>query len=177
MRTSRYAGESGDPNLSHTPYTMSRYELLYIIPAKYAENEIQPVMDGITAALTKLGVKTSRNEMVGKLKLAYPVNHVRHGYYILVDLDMEDGNLKDVNEMLRLHTDIIRHHVVVKEKKGKPLFKLASMEDIDRDRVRGQVDRDTRTRQAAAAPAPKKVEVSMEEIDKKLDKIIEGKII
>lgn len=158
---------------------MSRYELLYVIPATYAENELQPVMDGITKMLTGLGVKVTRNDMVGKLKLSYPVDHVRHGYYVLVDLDVETDKLKAVGEAMRLHSNVIRHHVVQKNKKAKPIFKLASLEEIDRDRTREQIDRDARARQAASAPKAdaRKAEVNMEEIDKKLDKILEGKIL
>ncbi len=158
---------------------MSRYELLYVIPATYAENELQPVMDGITKTLTGLGVKVTRNDMVGKLKLSYPVSHARHGYYVLVDMDVEADKLNAVNEAMRLHSDVIRHHVVQKNKKAKPIFKLASLEEIDRDRTREQIDRDSRARQAASAPKTdaKKAEVNMEEIDKKLDKILEGKIL
>ena len=40
---------------------MSRYELLYIIPATYAETELQPVIDAITKQLKDLGCDISRN--------------------------------------------------------------------------------------------------------------------
>src|SRR5678809_192980 len=91
---------------------MSRYELLYIIPATYAETELQPVIDAITKQLTELGCTISRNEMVGKIKLTYPVNHVRYGYYILVDLDLEAAKIKAVNDMLRLHSEVLRHSLI-----------------------------------------------------------------
>ena len=160
---------------------MSRYELLYIIPATYAETELQPVIDGITKQLTDLGAKLSRNDMVGKLKLTYSINHVRHGFYVLADMDIESDKLAAVNEALRLHSDVLRHHVVIKGSKAKPLFKINPYEEIDRDGARrgDSPERESRARQAApaaakaAAPAP----VNMEEIDKKLDKILEGKII
>lgn len=160
---------------------MARYELLYIIAATHAENELQPVIDGVTAAITKVGAKTTRNDMVGKLKLAYPVNHTRHGYYILVDLDLEPEKLTNLETAMRLHTDVIRHQIMIKNQKAKPVFKLTSVEDIDREKARrADAKETTRTgRQAAAAPKPegKKVEVNMADLDKKLDKIVEGQII
>jgi ribosomal protein S6 len=160
---------------------MSRYELLYIIPATYAETELQPVIDAITKALTGLGVTISRNEMVGKIKLTYPVNHVRYGYYILVDMDLETSKVAALNELLRLHTDVLRHSLMIKDPKAKPVFKLSAMEEIDREAPRRgeSADRETRARQAAAAPkaAEKKVEVDMNEVEKNIDKILEGKIV
>ncbi len=160
---------------------MSRYELLYIIPATYAETELQPVIDAITKALTGLGVTISRNEMVGKIKLTYPVENARYGYYILVDMDLEASKVAALNELLRLHTDVLRHSLMIKDPKAKPVFKLSAMEEIDREAPRRgeSADRDARARQAASAPkaSDKKVEVDMDEVEKNIDKILEGKIV
>lgn len=158
---------------------MTRYELLYIIPATYAETELQPVIDGITKQLTELGAQIARNEMVGKIKLTYPIKHIRYGFYVLVDLDIETAKLKSMDERLRLHSDVLRHSVTLKDPKAKPIFKLTAMEEIDRERPahRGEkADLDARARQAAAAPT-KKIEVDMADVEKKIDKILEGKIV
>jgi len=157
---------------------MARYELLYIIPATHAENELKPVMDGVSAAISKVGAKVARNDMVGKLKLAYPVDGVRHGFYILVDLDLDSEKLGALDDALRLHSDVIRHAVVVKDQKAKPVFKLTSTEDLDREKARHALAKDSSRRQAATARASdKKVEVNMADLDQKLDKIVEGKIL
>lgn len=162
---------------------MSRYELLYVVPATYAETELQPVIDAVTKQLTGLGATIARNDMVGKIKLTYPVDHVRYGYYILVDLDLETSKVAALNDLLRLHTDVLRHSLVVKDQKAKPVFKLQAMEEIDRDAPRSnrgeQAERESRSRQAAAAPkaGDKKVEVDMDQVEKNIDKILEGKIV
>ncbi len=160
---------------------MSRYELLYIIPATYAETELQPVIDAITKALTGLGVTISRNEMVGKIKLTYPVDHVRYGFYVLVDMDIDAAKISELNDVLRLHNDVLRHSLMLKDPKAKPVFKLNAMEEIDREAPRRgeSAERATRDRQAAAVPkaADKKVEVNMDEVEKNIDKILEGKIV
>ena len=160
---------------------MSRYELLYIIPATYAETELQPVIDAVTKALTGLGATIARNDMVGKIKLTDPVNHVLYGYYVLVDMDLEADKSGALNDLMRLHNDVLRHSLMVKDQKAKPVFKLQAMEEIDRDAPRRgeQAERDARSRQAAGAPkaAEKKVEVNMDEVEKNIDKILEGKIV
>lgn len=160
---------------------MSRYELLYIIPATYAETELQPVIDAITKQLTDLGCVISRNEMVGKIKLTYPVKNARYGYYILVDLDIETPKIGAVNDMLRLHGEVLRHSFMIKDQKAVPVFKLQAMEEIDRDAPRRgeSTDRETRTKQAAAVAktGDKKVEVNMEDVEKSIDNILDGKIV
>jgi small subunit ribosomal protein S6 len=157
---------------------MTRYELLYIIPATHAETELQPVIDSVTSVLTKFGAKIVRNDMVGKLKLAYPVSHIRHGYYVIVDMDVEPAKVTEIDNALRLNTDVIRHQLMVKDPKVKPVFKIASVEDIERDKARGVVAHEATRRQAAAAPkSDKKVEVNLADLDQKLDNIVEGKIL
>lgn len=159
---------------------MKQYELLYVIPATHAENELQPVMDGVTKELTKLEAKITRNDMVGKLKLAYPIQKVRHGYYVMIDMELEPEKVASLDRALRLHSDVIRHQLGVKDSKAKPVMSLSSVDRIDRERPpRKRHERTTTDRQAAAAPKKdaKKADVNMEEIDKKLDKIVEGKIL
>lgn len=158
---------------------MNRYELLYIVPGTFAETEVQPVLDTITKELTKLGAKITRNDMVGKLKLAYPIKKVRHGYYVLVDMELEAEKLSELDKAFRLHADVLRHQVVIKDEKSKPITKLSTVERIERERMPKKAERQTKERQAAAAPkdGEKKADVNMEEIDKKLDKIVEGNIL
>lgn len=158
---------------------MNRYELLYIVPATFAENEVQPVLDAVTKELTKLGAKITRNDMVGKLKLAYPIKKVRHGYFVLVDMELEASKLQDLDKAFRLHNDVLRHQVVIKDEKSKPVSKLSTVERIERERMPKKAERQTKERQAAAAPAKDgaKADVNMEEIDKKLDNIVEGNIL
>lgn len=159
---------------------MSRYELLYIIPATYAETELQPVIDGITKALTGLGAQIGRNDMVGKIKLTYPIKHARYGFYVLVDLDIETSKLAQLNETMRLHSDVLRHHTVLKDSKAAPIFKLQAMEEIDRERTNRPGDKASdasRARQAAGAPVAAKAPVDMAEVEKNIDKILEGKIV
>lgn len=158
---------------------MKQYELLYVIPATYAETELQPVMDGVTKELTKLEAKITRNDMVSKLKIAYPIAKTRHGYYVIVDMELEESKVAALDKALRLHSDVIRHQVGVKDPKAKPVMSLTSVDYIDRERpAKKHTERSTTDRQAAAAPKKdaSKAEVNMEEIDKKLDKIVEGKI-
>lgn len=159
---------------------MKQYELLYVIPATHAETELQPVLDGVTKELTKLEAKITRNDMVGKVKLAYPIAKVRHGYYVVVDMEIEPSKLSVLDKALRHHSDVIRHQLAVKDTKLKPVMSLSSVERIDRERPpRKRTERTSTDRQAAAAPKKDagKSDVDMEEIDKKLDKIVEGKIL
>jgi len=150
---------------------MAKYELLYTLPAKFTEDEIAQKKRSIADELVKLGVSVARNDEIGKIRLAYPIRHVRHGHYVLADLEVEPSALSKVNDFLRLHADVLRHQIVKPEPGSKPFVSLA--------------DPDARIERRDAAPAPVAPTVPMsqprsagpaltaEEIDKKLDALEE----
>ncbi len=109
-------------------HNMAKYELLYTLPAKYTEEEINAIKAAITAELTKLGISMSRNDEVGKIKLGYPMQHVRHGHYMLVVFEAEAAAIAKINEFLRLHNEILRHQIVRFDPLAKPIIMLADPE-------------------------------------------------
>jgi small subunit ribosomal protein S6 len=156
-----------------------QYELLYIVPATHAENELKPVLDGIAKEIEKAGASIVRSDMVGKHKLSYPIGQVRHGYYVLSDIELDGGNVTALGNSLRLHADVIRHQVVVKNAKAKPVTRISSFDEVEREKAaaRAGKPRSSAPRPRTRVEKGKKVEINMEEVEKKLDKILEGKIL
>lgn len=147
--------------------TMAKYELLYTLPAKYTEEEISAIRASITTELTKLGISISRNDEVGKIKLGYPMQHIRHGHYVLVVFEAEAPVLSKINEFLRLHNEILRHQVVHFNPLAKPISALADPE----------VRINHRETVAATATTAPRVEtgpaLTPEELDKRLSALEE----
>lgn len=146
---------------------MAKYELLYTLAAKYAEDEVAAVKDTISSELAKLGLSISRNEEVGKIKLGYPMQHVRHGHYVLVIFETEPANIVKLNEFLRLHNEILRHQITHFDPALKPFVALADPE--------ARLERYEAPAMAAvgAAPAPVGPAMTEEELDKKLSALEE----
>jgi len=143
---------------------MNKYELLYILPAKQTDEETAALKDAISAELETMGLKISRNEDIGKIKLAYAMAHVRHGHYILVEFEAEPAALEKVNRFFGLRNDVLRFQVTKPEAGSKPFGKLADPE--------ARYER--REPVAVAAPAkPAPAPLTQEEIDKKLSALEE----
>ena len=68
---------------------MQKYELLYILPTKYTDEEIGGVISKLTEEMKASGVNIVRAEQAGKLKLAYPIRHQRYGYYVIAAIEAE----------------------------------------------------------------------------------------
>lgn len=165
------------------------YELLYIIAGQYTDSEIDGVRDIVIKMIEKEGGSVSRHENLGKIKLAYPIQGMRHGTYVIVHIEIEPDGLKNLDGKLRLGDDVLRHQfVIIPESARKRKYQINSYVPPLSEEARQQ------KREIKKSPVPKKVmpapiappvlakvedttpAMSMEELDKKLDKILEGDV-
>ncbi len=149
---------------------MEKYELLYILAAKYTDEEVTALMEKYKGVLTALGAVVSETHNLGRRKLAYPIGHSRNGNYVLFYFEGSAEILAKINDTLRLSTDILRHIVVSRDPhlKGIPSFAEAP----ERPEEQGEIPRRPRQMAPPAMVPAKAGAVSMEEIDKKLDAIL-----
>jgi small subunit ribosomal protein S6 len=94
---------------------MGQYELLYILPAKYTEAELKEMSDKIGGIITNLGATITETHQLGTRKLAYAIQNVRNGSYVLVHFDAVPTTVPKMNDVLRLSTDLLRHMIVVRD--------------------------------------------------------------
>ncbi|MFA5047413.1 MAG: 30S ribosomal protein S6 [Patescibacteria group bacterium] len=96
---------------------LRNYELLYIVPNQYTEGELNAIKEKIDSMLKKYGAILGYEELMGKKKLAYPINKIAHGYYVMTEFELADGReMKNINEFLRLDKEILRAQIISKKK-------------------------------------------------------------
>src|SRR3989344_1612233 len=93
---------------------MNHYEILYLLPATYAEEELMPVKEKIKDIIKRRGGRITAEDSLGKRKLAYPVKKFRQGYYLLYEFEIEPQALSALNNDLKLTNEILRHTIVAK---------------------------------------------------------------
>jgi small subunit ribosomal protein S6 len=93
-------------------YTMKQYELLYIIASPYTDEEVEQIQGTVEKLLTKQGGEVSRNESLGKIKLAYPIKKEKYGTYVLVHFKTEPENISQIERILGLTDEVLRHMVM-----------------------------------------------------------------
>jgi small subunit ribosomal protein S6 len=148
----------------------TRYELLYIIPTTFTDEEVGGVETKINALLTKLGATIESTKRLGKFRLAYPIKKQRHGHYVMVIFTAERTALAKIEENLRIATDIIRHLTLQADEAGTDQkFELVQFTEIV---VEG--GRDDRRRREKADAAKKEGEKE-EGKDEKAAESAEGK--
>ncbi len=162
---------------------MNKYELLYIVGTQYTDAEVSEIQARIAAQLEKVGAKILRNEMIGKIRLAYIIKKARHGSYVLVYFDADPSIIKDLNRSLELNDEILRHTLLTREPgaENKKFELTAYVPPLSEEGKRvEQKPVAGRERPLHAEPVPvaqpidrAEANMSMEELDKKLDEILE----
>jgi len=167
------------------------YELLYIIPSRYTDNEVGEIQIKVNGLIEKVGAKMVKEENLGRIRLAYPVKQMRFGTYILNYFETETAAVSELEKQLRLTSDVLRH-MIVQLPKGIPerSFQLeayvAPLSEEDEENRRGKrafvsegqpVVKPTISETTEAVTEEPMVRetrsLSMEELDKKLDEILD----
>ena len=146
------------------PSGLIHYEILFIMPNKFTDDEAQKVFKKVGDLITSNEGKITLENYWGKKKFAYPINHEYYGYYGLYEFDLERTLVAKINDTLRLDKEIVRFLIVKK--------KVKSEEQIKKDKkIKEKIDskksEELKTKEEAKKET-KKVSKKKEE-DKKID--------
>ena len=87
--------------------TTEKYELMYIINPNLSEEETAAVVEKFKALVEQNGTLEEMEEM-GKRKLAYEINYISEGYYVLVKFTSGPDFPADLDRVLGITDGILR---------------------------------------------------------------------
>lgn len=114
---------------------MRNYEILTILPGTLAENEVQPVVDTMKQMIEAEGITGVTVESAGKSRLAYPIKHIRYGYFHIFTFTAEPATITKIEQKMRLFGQILRTIIRTFDpskrnaSKGTAMFTLVSTDD------------------------------------------------
>ncbi|MFA6918679.1 MAG: 30S ribosomal protein S6 [Patescibacteria group bacterium] len=168
---------------------MKNYELFYIVPNQYTEDEAKKIQEKVDSLLKKFGAVIGFQEFLGKRKLAYPINKVAHGYYIVTEFELEEGaNMIKIDNELRLDKEILRAQIIQKHKITEKEIARQKKQRSEASRLEG-ANPEERTHAHAHVPThvkpvtvekiekKEKEKVSIEKLDEKLDEMLQDDTI
>ncbi len=85
----------------------AKYELLYIIDPAKGEEGIAAIVEKFKAMVEAEGTLTSIDEW-GKRRLAYPINDLPEGYYVLMTFDAKPELPAELDRVLGITDGIMR---------------------------------------------------------------------
>ena len=87
--------------------TTEKYELMYIINPNLSEEETAAVVEKFKALVDQNGTLDEMEEM-GKRKLAYEINYLTEGYYVLVKFTSGPDFPAELDRVLGITDGILR---------------------------------------------------------------------
>lgn len=92
---------------------MNRYELTYIIDTGLEEAARKELIERFSGIIQQNGGEVEKvDETWGKRRLAYPINDMLEGYYVLVTFKGEGDLPREIERNLEINESILRYLVI-----------------------------------------------------------------
>lgn len=109
---------------------MNAYETLFVVNPTIGDDAIKATVEKFTDLIAKNGSIENISEW-GKRKLAYPINDIPEGYYVLVNFKSASDFIAELERIFRIDENIMRDIVVRDEApKAAPVAKAAVEETV-----------------------------------------------
>ena len=88
---------------------MRRYEIMVILDPDLEEKTIAPSLEAFLNVIRADGGTVHNVEIWGRRRLAYEINHKWEGVYVVLEIVTEGRHLNQVERVLHLADDVVRH--------------------------------------------------------------------
>jgi small subunit ribosomal protein S6 len=93
------------------------YEIVVIFDAGLDEQAIRDATDRVVEHVKSRGGSPGQIDRWGKRTLAYEIAHRHEGYYVVIEATAEPDVVAEVDRMLRLDDEVLRHKILRKVEK------------------------------------------------------------
>ena len=95
---------------------MNDYEVTYILRPNLEEADVEARATAIAEIMTGLGGEIVATEKLGKKRLAYEINDLREGSYVVMQYRSTGVASQELERLLKLNEDVLRHLVIALDK-------------------------------------------------------------
>jgi len=92
------------------------YEVVYILDPGLADDAVQEAVQRFQGTVEAQGATVEEVTQWGRRRLAYPIAHKTDGVYILMRVKAEPPVLTEINRVLGLDDQVLRHRVFCTER-------------------------------------------------------------
>ena len=91
------------------------YELMYIVRPELDDEALQAAAASVEQLIAGVGGTVVRSTSWGRRRLAYEVDHLRDGHYMLLHLRVDGARIAEIERALTIHETVFRHLLVLHE--------------------------------------------------------------
>jgi len=91
---------------------MNQYETLYILKPSIEDEPRAELIAKFSDIIEKNGGKVEKTDEWGKRKLAYPIDYINDGYYVLVEFEGPGELPVELERNFKISDDVLRYMVL-----------------------------------------------------------------
>jgi small subunit ribosomal protein S6 len=91
---------------------MRDYELMTIHRPDLAEDDVEAKITELETYLASGEAEVTKRDMWGKRRFAYEIDHLSEGYYTVVSFKADADTIANVDRILSLADEVVRHKIV-----------------------------------------------------------------
>jgi small subunit ribosomal protein S6 len=88
------------------------YEVMFIVDPRLEDAAIQQAVDRFIGIVTDRGGEATNVAHWGRRKMTFEINHLNEGYYVIADVNAEPAAMVELDRVLRLADELVRHKIV-----------------------------------------------------------------
>jgi small subunit ribosomal protein S6 len=92
--------------------SMRNYEVMYIQRPDIEEEKRKSNVDRFNAVITDRGGELTKVNEMGKRRLAYEIDKLREGYYVLVNLQANPDAVSELERIMKISDDVVRYLII-----------------------------------------------------------------
>jgi small subunit ribosomal protein S6 len=85
------------------------YEILYIVRPDLDDEQLQDAVQKVTGLIENLGGSHQRTDVWGRRRLAYEVDRLREGHYVLTEFAIDPPRIQEMESTLKISETVFRH--------------------------------------------------------------------
>lgn len=90
---------------------MRKYEVMYIIRPDVEQENVQAIVDKFNGIISN-GGEVTKTDVIGKRRLAYEINKLRDGYFVLVHFNATTEVVNELDRIMKISDEVIRSLIV-----------------------------------------------------------------
>jgi small subunit ribosomal protein S6 len=92
---------------------LREYECMLILPAEADEAMVSTAVERITKVIAPSGGSVTQLDRWGRRRFAYEIAHQHEGYYAVVRFQAEPTSQAELDRVMKLADEVIRHKVLL----------------------------------------------------------------
>ena len=97
---------------------VNKYETIFIVKADLSEEETASVVEKFRSLIASAG-EIESVDLWGKRRLAYPINDLNEGYYVMITFTAEPTFPKELDRVYGITDSILRTLIIKKDEEKK----------------------------------------------------------